>query len=102
MIIDVSRKLYQLSGKPLVDQAEDGTAVDAVVRTALVNIALSPDSKDDGVKKVKKYELAKKIYMAKDVVDLAVEELAMLRKGVEANYPPLICGQLVDILEGKE
>ena len=101
MLIDVSKVLVQMNGRELMDRDDEGNAISATVKVALVNSALSPEQKDTGVQKVQKYELARKIYAAESTVDLGVEEIAMLKKRVEEVYPPLVCGQLVAILEGK-
>lgn len=102
MLVDVSRVLVQMNGKSLMDQDAEGNAVEATVRLALVNAVLSPEQNEPGVKKVQKYELARRMYAAVSTVDLNVEDVAMLKKRVEEVYPPLICGQLCAILEGKE
>lgn len=102
MLIDVTRTLKQLNGEPLRDNDGQGNAVEATVKMALINGILSPVKDDTGVQKVQKYELARKMYKAESTVDLTVEEIVMLKRRVEELYPPLVCGQLLAILEGKE
>ena len=102
MLIDVNRVLVQMNGTPLMDTDSEGKAIEATVKVALVNAALSPEQKDTGVQKVQKYELARKMYQSESAVELSVEDVAMLKKRVEEVYPPLICGQLCAMLEGKE
>lgn len=101
MLIDVSQVLVQLNGNPMKDQDDKGQLIDAIVKSALVNAVLSPEEKDTGVQKVQKYELARKLYKAESTVDMGVDEIAMIKRRVEALYPPLVCGQLCAILEGK-
>jgi hypothetical protein len=100
MMLDVSKVLVRFDGKPLMDVDDNGASVDATVRRALVNALLAPNQKDSGVQKIQKYELARRIYTT-DMVEVSAEEVVVLKKQVEELYPPLVCGQLCAMLEGK-
>jgi len=76
----------------------DGQAVDATVRMAIVNAVLSPVQKESGIDKVKKYELAKKIY-ASDEVDLNEDEIKLIKDRVGETFPPMVVGQIYELLK---
>ena len=52
-----------------------------------------------GKEKVERYELAKKIHHSKGLVDLTVEEIALLKELVGRIYPPITVGQAFEILD---
>lgn len=102
MKINVNQTLKNLAGQPMKDQDGEGNVVDATLKLALVNAVLAPSQKESGVDKVRKYELARKIHVS-DEVDLTAEEIALCKKAVGEVFPsPLIVGQVMDLLEGKE
>lgn len=53
-----------------------------------------------GEEKLKRWTLAKTI-AAGGEIDLPVEEIALLKRVIAKAYPPLISGQVWEILEGK-
>jgi len=61
---------------------------------------LSPVQNESGVDKVKKYELAKKVYIGGEV-DLIAEEITLIKERIGDIFAPVIVGQVFDILEGK-
>ncbi len=97
MKININQVLTQLNGQPIKDTDESGKAVDATVRNALVNAVLLPEQNEKGTQKVLKYELAKKIYQAKEDVEVTAEEVVMLKRVVGEAFAPLIVGQLMEL-----
>lgn len=97
MLVEVNIPLKTLDGQVMKDNV-DGKAVDATVKLAIVNAVLSPVQNEKGVDKVKKYELAKKIY-ASDEVDLDEKEIAMIKERVGETFPPMIVGQIYELLK---
>ena len=98
MVIDVSKNLVQLNGKPMLDNDDTGNVVNATVKMALVNAVLSPEQNEKGTQKIQKYELAKKIYNAEKDVEVTAEEVVLMKKCIESAYAPLIVGQLTELL----
>lgn len=99
MKINTNQVLKSFNGETVKDMV-NGEAVDATVKTALVNAILAPSQKDVGMDKIKKYELAKAIY-SNDEIELTAEEIEFCKKAVDAAYPsPLIVGLITDVLEG--
>jgi len=101
MKIDVTRVLTNMDGQIMKDMV-DGEAVDATLRMVAVNAILSPVQKESGMDKVKKYELAKRIHVATDEVELSAEDISLIKERVGEVFPALIVGQVFKILEGKE
>lgn len=97
MLVKVNIPLKTLDGQVMKDNM-DGEAVDALVKMAIVNAVLSPVERELGVDKVKKYELAKKIY-ASDEVDLNEDEIKLIKDRVGETFAPIIVGQIYELLK---
>lgn len=101
MKINTNQVLKSLSGEVLKDRDDKGQAIDATLKVAIVNALLAPMQKEEaGTIKIKKYELAKRIYQ-NDEIDLTAEEITLIKARVGEVYPPLLVGQMNEILEGK-
>ena len=96
MLVKVNVSLKTLDGKTMKDNV-GGEAVDATVRMAMVNSILAPVDKESGIDKVKKYELAKRIY-ANDEVDLNEDEIKLIKEAVGNNFAPIVVGQIFEYL----
>lgn len=97
MVIDVTKVMLNMRGEELSDS--DGPIT---FRSILVNALNMPDPKGAiaGTEKHKRFRLANKIWAAKETINLAVEEVALLKDLVDKAYPsPLIVGQAWDILD---
>jgi len=97
MLVNVNEILKSFSGETMKDIV-DGEAVDATVKMAIVNAVLSPVQNEKGVDKVKKYELAKKVFNA-DEVDLDEDEIKLIKDRVGEVFPPVIVGQIYELLK---
>jgi len=97
MLVKVDVPLKTLDGQVMKDNV-DGKAVDATVKLAIVNAVLSPVQNEKGVDKVKKYELAKRIYTS-DEVDLNEDEIKLIKERVGESYPPIVVGQIYELLK---
>jgi len=97
MLVNVNQTLKTMDGQVMKDNV-DGNAVDATVKMAIVNAILSPTKDESGIEKVKKYELAKKIY-ASDEVDLDEKEIALIKERVGEGFAPIIVGQIFELLK---
>ncbi len=100
MKIDTNQTLKALNGEVLKDNDGQGNAVDATLKMAVVNALLAPVQKETGLDKVKKYELATRIYK-NDEVELSSEDIVLIKKCVGDNFAPIVVGQIFNILEGK-
>ena len=98
MLVKVNQPLKTMDGQVMMDNDGQGKAIKATVKLAMVNAILSPVQKEKGVEKVKKYELAKKIY-ASDEVDLNEDEIKLIKDRVGETFPPIVVGQIYELLK---
>lgn len=101
MKIKMNTKLKNIDGSTMKDRNAENKLIDATLKQALVNAILAPTEKvDSGVDKVRKYELAKRIFNFKAAtIELTNEEVKLCKESVERVFPsPLIVGQIVEIL----
>lgn len=99
MKIDVSKKLTAFDGQVLLDKDAKGEVIEVTSKIVVVNSLLVPVKTDDGVAKVKKYELAKKVFQAEQEVELTVEEAALIKERIADSYGVLVVGQVWEQLE---
>ena len=97
MLVTVSVPLKTLDGQKMKDNVE-GKAVDATIKNAIVNAVLAPVQKESGVDKVKKYELAKKVF-ENDEVDLNEDEIKTIKDAVGEQFSPIVVGQIFELLK---
>lgn len=97
MKLKTNQTLKDVEGKPL--NGEKGKLL--TIGDVCINSLLTPVQGDDEKAKWEKYEIFKKIKDAKDEVDLKTEELLIIKKAVGKIQPPLLMGQIWDMIEGK-
>ena len=97
MLVKVNVPLVTLDGQMMKDNV-DGQVVDATVKTAIINAVLAPVQKESGVEKVKKYELAKRVF-ENDEVDLNEDEIKLIKDCVGENFAPIVVGQIYELLK---
>ena len=98
MFIDTTTTIKSLDGKTMKGDDGNGNAIDVIAKTIMVNAVLDPVAKESGVDKIRKYELAKKIY-ANDKVDLNEEDIKLIKERVGTIYAPLVVGQIFELLK---
>ena len=98
MLVKVNVPLKTIEGQVMKDNDGQGNAMEATVKMAIVNAILSPVERENGVDKVKKYELAKKIY-ASDEVDLNEDDIKLIKDRVGEMFAPLVVGQIYELLK---
>lgn len=96
MLVNVNKVLTQYDGKSIMDGDKEAT-----VREAIINAVLVPEQGDNGVAKMKKDELARKVYNAKDEVELTLDEVVLVKERVGEAFAPIIVGQVWRLLEGQ-
>lgn len=97
MLVKVDMPLRTMEGH-VMKESVNGEAQDATVKMVIVNAVLSPVQSEPGTEKVRKYELAKKIY-ANDEVDLNEDEIKLIKERVGETFPPLVVGQVYELLK---
>lgn len=88
-------------GKPVMKKSPPFT-----LRTACVNVLTMHEVDErgrakeiSGKDKVERYELAKRIYHSKGLVEISPEEQVLLKELVGRIYPPITVGQAYEILD---
>jgi len=98
MVVEFDVELHSLDGSVLQDSATQKITL----KNISVNALLTPaDEKLAGEEKLKRYNLAQKIYASTAGIDMTTEEIALVKKLIGEIYPPLIVGQTWAMLEGK-
>jgi hypothetical protein len=108
MKVDFNAGLQTIYETPLTENAPDPkdpnknvsqpVTLKAVCRSAL----LGDNSPDMSAKdKLDRYELALKIHRTNgELLEITVEQAALLQRLINTTYPPLIVGQCLPLLEG--
>lgn len=110
MKVDFSQILKELDGSNIEEtkRDENGKNVKTGELVTLSKIAVNalqnPDEKvTDGNEKMRRNKLSKRIYDAESLIDLKVEEVALIKELINKAYAsPLVVGQTWEMLEGKE
>lgn len=98
MVIDVTQTLKTLNGQTMKDVDENQNAIDATLKLAIVNALLASTKKEEsGIEKVKKYELAKKVY-SQDSVELSAEDITLIKSRIGEVFQTAIVGQCFEML----
>ena len=101
MKIDFNASVKRIDGQPLIETNQQGEAVQATFKVVVVNAVLAPSKNDDGVMKVRKYQLAHRVYDASEAMEISLDEAKLIKDCITATYGPLIVGQVDALLEGK-
>ena len=118
MKIDFNYKFVNLDGSiipegPDMTEEIDGKLVKRksppfTLRTACVNVLVMQERDAMGrqvvkelsaKEKVRRYQLAVKIFKSKGLVDLPAEDIALLKELIGRIYPPITVGQAFEILD---
>lgn len=97
MKIKINEKLIGVDGITPITGPETNAAL--TLKDVCINSILSPIQEDDQKAKYEKYELYKVLRDAKAEVELAAEQIVLLKKCVGKFQPPLVMGQVFDMLE---
>ena len=98
MLVNVNQVLKTIDGQTMQEPNDKGEAVDATLKMAIVNAVLSPVKDESGIEKVKKYELAKKVFNA-DEVDLNEDDIKLIKERVGKLFGPIVVGQIYELLK---
>ena len=107
MNIRLNEKIYGLNGVALQDIDRNGNILgDIVLKSIMIEALLRPHASEErvsGVEKLKRFNLAQKIYESTEEVSLQTEEVALIKELVGVKgFPVLIVGRVFSMLEGRE
>ena len=95
MKIKINEQLKDINGQDI--KIPSGVMT---VKSVAIESLLFPKEKDTVKEKMEKYELYKKLRdCKKDEIELTVEEIAKLKAIIGETKPPVVMGQVWDILE---
>jgi len=97
MVIDFGKVFVNFEGQGLIDHDGEGKVVSMTLGRTAANALLVPNDKDNGADKIRKYDLALRVYGGGEV-DLATEEVTAIRDAILKSYGPMICGQAAKML----
>lgn len=98
MKVNLDKEITDLKGKPIQVSEVDKSAITVkyVVTAALLG-ELEGEPRE-GKASFDRYQLAEKINNAEADIDLAVEDVALIKDRIGKMYPPIIVGPLWKIL----
>lgn len=99
MKINFAQEFKTFGGEALKDGEGNVFNLKGVCATVLLGQA--QNEKATGEEKMKRYDLAKKIWDAEGECDVKAEDITTLKKLVGESYLPLIVGQAFRMLEGE-
>lgn len=106
MKINVNQVLKNFNGSVLKEAIPGGGTEEITLGVVCTNAALSfnPQKPVPGTEKIKGYEIARKIYIAKESgeVELTAEEISYLKRYIGELFAPIVVGLVYELLEGKK
>ena len=104
MLVDVTKELKTYTGQTMMDSDGQGNAVPATIKLVLISVLNIPVQTDKLMQKLAKDELTRKIFKAEKEVELTAEDVVMIKGCMEnaTMLTPVVVGQTLRILEGKE
>lgn len=99
MKINFAQEFKTFGGETLKDAEGNVFNLKGVCATVL--LGQQQNEKATGEEKMKRYELAKKIWDGDGVVDVKAEDITTLKKLIGESYLPLVVGQAYQMLEGE-
>lgn len=98
MKIDFSKEFKNLNNETL-KSGETNVTLKSICTEALLNSSV--EEKITGEEKAKRYNLALEIFASKQkIVEISIEDVAVIKKLVGDFYSPLVVGQAYKFLEG--
>lgn len=106
MRVNLGKVLQGLDGKELhVQEVKDGKVIDTDRKLTLRVVCTealmlnNPQAMVTGEEKFKRYQLATKINLADDEVELKAEDIAKLKTLIGESYGTLVVGRAYDLLD---
>ena len=97
MKIKINKEIKGVDGINSIINSDTKKAL--TLKDVCINAVLMPMQEDDWKKKFEKWEIFKKLRDAKEEVDLSVEQISIIKNAVGKFQPPLIMGQVFEMIE---
>jgi hypothetical protein len=78
---------------------KDTKGTPRLLKNVCLDTILMPSEADDEKAKLMKYDIYKKLFAAKEEVELTAEEISMVKKCIGKFQPQLIMGQCFELIE---
>lgn len=103
MKVNLVKEFKTLDGKSIPSDPKNPESSKMNLKDICITALLTPGENDEmsGEEKARRYNLSQDIYNAKEVIDLKVEDVTLLKKLIGHIYLPLIVGQAFKFLEGE-
>jgi len=94
--------LKDLKGEPIKRDNKE-----MVLKDIAVDCLMAPEMEHGQMKRlngqehIKRYELAKKIYNAKEEVEVDAEEISLIKAVISMNYNTFVAGPAMELIESK-
>jgi len=98
---NLSAPILDLAGSPMLDeQGSDGPVVATVAKACVTALTatLPGEGQLSGEEKFKRFLLAQRIVGTPDL-DLAAEDIVLLKRLIGTAYPPLVVGRVWEVLD---
>ena len=101
MKLTINEQLRSLNGEAMFEMDKDvRTPID--LKLVCVNAILRPHASDEqvsGIEKMKRLDLATKIYKAEESIEVTAEEIVTLKMLIARSYGTMIAGRALQMLE---
>lgn len=100
MKVNFSLPILDLNGAPIKEGGSDANA-DMTLASISCNALLAPyqdENNLDGAEKTKRFKLALKVNDG-GIIDLAVEDVSLLKRLIAKGYAPLVVGRAYELLD---
>ena len=101
MQVDFSKEFKQFDGKVIQESPDKPDAF--TLRTASINGLMfkGEQEKLSGEEQMKRFDLSTLIYASTEPLDIASEQIVLIKEQIAKIYTPIIVGQAWKMLEGQ-
>jgi hypothetical protein len=98
MKVEITGGPVTLDGKPFVDEKGEPMSFKTIVANALLG-NYQDEANLDGAEKLKRWQLARRIHEAEEIVELTAEEIALAKRLVAKGFVTVVSAQTWELLE---
>jgi hypothetical protein len=99
MKLNVLSELKNFDGSSIFNTKADGTVFPVTIKDVVVNVIAAPQDKDDGMARMKKFDLAMKLFKGEGEVEITPEEATLIKDGLgKSPFGPVVVGPILHLL----